>query len=98
MHPAIFLDEAQMSKKKKKKKEKVIYVDDGRTIADMSGTGKINPLIGNSSKSSERGKRRASAKEQWKTYTEAVKMMFFPMLVVLGILAVAVLLMYLIYK
>ncbi|MBQ8689454.1 MAG: hypothetical protein IJ515_03725 [Clostridia bacterium] len=87
-----------MSKNKKKKKEKVTYIDDGRTIADMSGTGKINPLIGGTSKSSERGKRRATVREQWKTYTEAVKMMFFPMLVVLGILTVAFLIMYLIYK
>ena len=26
------------NKKQKKKKEKIIYIDDGRTIADMSGT------------------------------------------------------------
>ena len=39
---------------------------------------------------------RATFKEQWKTYTDAVKMMFLPMLAVLGILAIAFLLVYLI--
>lgn len=83
-----------MSKKKKKQKpkEKVRYIDDGRTIADMSGTGKMSPLLGSS------GKKRASFKEQWKTYISAVKMMFFPMLVVLGILTIAFIIMYFAYK
>lgn len=89
-----------MSKKdkKKKKKEKVVYIDDGRTIADMSGTGRVNPLLGGGVKERQGGtKRRSTAKEQWKTYTEAVKMMFFPMLVVIAILCVAFLIMYFVY-
>ncbi len=63
--------------KNKEKKEKIVYVDDGRTIADMSGvTG---------------GRRYAprspyvpgpSFKEAWNTYWGAVKMMFGPMLMV----------------
>lgn len=59
-----------------KKKEKVKYIDDGRTIADMSGlrTGprlKSNPY-------------RPPLKfmDVLKTYFSAVKMMFMPMLVV----------------
>ena len=75
-------------KEKKKKKEKVVYVDDGRTIADMSGVG----LGGYSSKN---GRRRSTAREKWRTYWEAVKMMFVPMLVVLGIITVTFLLLYL---
>lgn len=82
--------------KNKKKKEKIIYVDDGRTIADMSA---IN------GKKTEKGEKkapkanylgRASLKEQFETYIGAVKMMFLPMLAVLGLLAVAFIILYLI--
>lgn len=60
-----------------KKKEKVKYIDDGRTIADMSGlrTGprlKSNPY-----------RPPLKAKEVMKTYFAAVKMMFMPMLIVI---------------
>lgn len=73
---------------KKKKKNKTVYVDDGSTISDMSG-------LRGSSKGHNNGLRpRASFKEQFKTYTDAVKMMFFPMLVVLGIIALAFLIVY----
>ena len=60
-----------------KKKEKIRYIDDGRTIADMSNVGggrlpQRSPL-----------QPRASLKEQWQTYKAAVKMMLTPMLVVI---------------
>ena len=58
-----------------KKKEKIQYVDDGRTIADMSGVS--GPRL-----SRKYGQPRASLKEQWQPYKAAVKMMFMPMLVV----------------
>lgn len=61
-----------------KKKEKITYVDDGRTIADMTGV-KSGPRLGNSNPHRPRPK----AKEVWRTYWEAVKMMFGPMLVFL---------------
>ncbi len=67
---------------KKPKKEKVTYIDDGRTLADMSGVrGSIL-------------RKRASAtphpkfKDAWNTYWDAVKMMFVPMLIVIGCLVV----------
>ena len=65
---------------KKKTKEKITYVDDGRTIADMSGVsgGMQWTKQGTSS----------SPKEIWNTYWSAVKMMFKPMLVVIGFLTV----------
>ena len=61
----------------KKKKEKITYIDDGRTIADMSGVSGSRP-----------GKRhpatpRPRAKDAWDTYWNAVKMMFGPMLIVI---------------
>ncbi len=69
--------------KKKAKKEKIIYYDDNSTIADMSSvnkSGKKQPP--------PPPKIRSTAKERWKTYWSAVKMMFVPMLFVLGVLVV----------
>ena len=71
----------------KKKKEKITYIDDGRTIADMSG------VTGNR-KFSSTGTT-SSPKEIWSTYWSAVKMMFKPMLVVIGFLVVLYVLAYL---
>ena len=64
----------------KKKKDKVTYYDDGRTIADMSG-------LNYGRKFSSKGTT-SSPKEIWKTYCMAVRMMFKPMLVVIGFLCV----------
>ena len=79
-----------MSKKKNKKKEKIKYIDDGRTIADMSGTSKANIFFGGTVKSGrERGSRRSSLTEQSKTFFGAMRRMFIPMLVTMGIISVA---------
>lgn len=61
----------------RKKKEKVTYVDDGRTIADMSD-------VSGGFHIPERapGVPRASLKEQLGTFWAAMKMMIRPMLVV----------------
>ena len=61
-----------------KKKDKIRYVDDGRTIADMSGVSS-GPRLGNRNPASPRPR----AKDVWNTYWGAVKMMFTPMLVVI---------------
>lgn len=61
----------------KKKKEKITYVDDGRTIADMSG-------LSNSRNNWTKRGTTSSPKEIWKTYWSAVKMMVRPMLVTIG--------------
>ena len=64
----------------KKKKEKITYIDDGRTIADMSNvTGGMDWT--------RRGTTSAP-KDILKTYFAAVRMMFKPMLVVIGFLIV----------
>lgn len=71
-----------------KKKEKITYIDDGRTIADMSGVTGGMPKANRIPYTP-----RASLKEQWQTYWAATKMMFRPMLVVvLGILVIYVIL------
>ena len=86
-----------MSKKKNKKKEKVKYIDDGRTIADMSGTSKMNVLLGGTSGNSRgRGGRHAPLKDQAKTFFGAMRMMFIPMLITMGIMTVAFGIMYVI--
>lgn len=80
-----------MSKKDKKKKEKITYIDDGRTIADMSGT---RGGLFSSSKKKERTKPTISSQQTpFQTYWNAVRMMFVPMLVVIGIITVVFLLM-----
>ena len=71
-----------------KKKEKITYVDDGRTIADMSGVGGFT-----APEKRPRYYPRASLKEQLKTFFGAMRMMFVPMLVVTaGILLIYVIL------
>ena len=67
----------------KEKKKKVKYIDDGRTIADMSAFGK-----GPAYNSNGLGRPRSTAKEKWQTYVQAVKQMFIPMLIMLGIITV----------
>lgn len=62
-----------------KKKEKIIYIDDGRTIADMS-----NVTGGFHIPKRDAYRPRASFKEIWQTYWTATKMMLRPMLVVVG--------------
>lgn len=88
---------------KKEKKEKVVYIDDGRTIADMSNVnglkkpksntqGNVPEYLGNT-----RG-RSSTFKDRWNTYWSAVKMMFLPMLVTIGILCVAFLVAWLFFN
>lgn len=74
---------------KKPKKEKVIYIDDGRTIVDMSGLPPRREWLKKGTTS--------SFKDIWRTYWSAVKMMIKPMLVVIGFICAACLIMTLIY-
>jgi hypothetical protein len=70
-----------MSKdKKKNKKEKVKYVDDGRTLYDMSalGGGNRGLHVGN-----------GTMKDQARTYFAAVRQMIIPMFITIGIICVA---------
>lgn len=80
-----------MSKKEKKKqkKEKVVYIDDGSTIADMSY---VNAKGEKRAPTQKRPKQPSTASDRWHTYVTAVKMMFKPMLVVLGAMTIIYLL------
>ena len=75
---------------KKSKKEKPIYIDDGSTVADMSSvTGKKSTKT-----NTKRSVPRSAMRDQFRTFTDAQKMMFLPMLAVLGILALVFLIIY----
>ena len=77
----------------KQKKEKITYVDDGRTIADMSGvTG------GRRFSSRPAYVPGPSFKEAWKTYWNAVKMMLVPMLVTIAGIGLIYLIVLLIFS
>ena len=77
-------------KKDKKKKEKITYVDDGRTVVDMSQLG------GRRKNDVPRKEGDHSLRAQWRTYIDSVKLMILPMLCVIGIIFLAFLILYLI--
>ncbi len=79
-----------MSKDKKKKKQKVKYIDDGRSIADMSAL--------NGGKKHSQGRASGSFSDQAKTFFGAMRMMFKPMLVAMGIITAAFFIMWVLLK
>ena len=79
---------------KKNKKQKTVYIDDGSTIADMSGLEKSKKSNHSDTGKQYSARPRASAREQWNTYVQSVKMMFLPMLVTIGIICVVFLILW----
>ena len=71
-----------------KKKKKTIYVDDGRTIADMSG-------LGGTGYPSNSAPLKSGFREKMRTYFQSVKMMILPMFITLFIIAAAFGILYL---
>lgn len=62
----------------KKKKEKITYIDDGRTLADMSAVTSRHDWVKKGTSS--------SFADIWRTYWGAVRMMLKPTLVAVGFL------------
>lgn len=84
-----------MAKKdKKQKKEKIRYVDDGSTVVDMQPLEDANRRPGQ--KPRDPGAK-GTLREQVRTYFAAVKLMFVPMLITLGIIFVSFLIMWIIF-
>jgi hypothetical protein len=85
------------SKQPKKKKEKIIYVDDGSTIADMSEVGRkpVRPAAQPSYKTPKH-EPATRAGRIWQTYKDAVRAMIGPMLVTLGGVSVIFLIIWII--
>jgi hypothetical protein len=78
---------------KKQKKEKTIYVDDGRTIADMS------EIQGGASKYFRNDIPSYSTfKEKWTTFFDAFRMMLLPTAVICGGMALVFGIMWLIFR
>ena len=77
---------------KKGKKEKITYIDDGRTIADMSG------VQGGASKYFKGTPSYSTGKEKWTTFFDAFRMMLLPTAVFGGALLVQFGLMYLLFN
>ncbi len=73
----------------KKKREKITYIDDGRTIADMSNL----PQRASWTKKGTT----SSFKDIWRTYWQATKMMLKPTLVAVGFLVVIYLIVTIIF-
>lgn len=81
----------------KKKKEKITYIDDGRTIADMSGISRKGYTPPEKVKYSRPSHYRAPLKEQLRTFFNAMGFMVLPTLAIVGILIAAFLIVYLIF-
>jgi len=77
-----------MKKKPKKKKEKVLYIDDGRSLADMSAFGSSLPTY-------SKGGKKTNYRDAANTFLKTMRMMFLPMLAVIGIISLAFLILYL---
>ena len=78
-----------MAKKEKKKKEKIRYIDDGRTISDMSG---VHDSMGWAKRGTT-----SSFGDIWKTYWNAVGMMIVPMITVICALGVIYMIIWLVF-
>ena len=92
-----------MAKKEKKKRERVVWIDDGRTIADMSnlprrGLGRSLSDARPKKEQSESEKQFYRTQPKWRdclaTYFAAVRLMFLPMLATIGIISLAFLILY----
>ena len=71
---------------KKDKKPKVKYIDDGRTLADMSGLRGVDKRYTGP---------KGGFKDHARTYWNTVKLMFVPMMVTIGIISLAFFIMWL---
>ena len=74
----------------KKKKERIVYIDDGSTVADMSGVKGNVPLRRPVRPAYEKRKPEPTTRmgQAWQTYKAAVRAMIGPMLVTLGAVSV----------
>ena len=79
-----------------KKKEKITWVDDGRTIADMSGIGGRGHADPNTFAHGNPSRYTAPIKEELQTFFDAMGFMLLPTLAIVGLLCVTYLIVYLI--
>ena len=81
-----------------KKKEKIVYIDDGSTIFDMSGLDSTKRFSKNQQQPTSRPVKQPS---RWKaivqTYFDAVKMMLLPMLIFVGAICILFLILWFLF-
>ncbi|MBR3895224.1 MAG: hypothetical protein IKJ35_08800 [Clostridia bacterium] len=84
-----------------KKKEKIIYIDDGSTVVDMSGLRQtkkpLTPDVHGYGTPNKRQKQPSRWRSIVGTYFDSMKMMLLPMLAFIGIIAVAFFFLWLIF-
>ena len=78
--------------RKKPKKEKIVYIDDGSTVVDMSALDESRRMF---KRKDPDERQRPKVLEHFKTYFQSVKIMILPMLVVVGLISVVFLLLWL---
>lgn len=86
-----------MAKKGKTKKEKITYIDDGRTIADMSGISGRGYTPEKKDGFAKPLRYRSPLREQLRTFFNAMGFMLLPTLAIVGILTLAFVIMYLLF-
>ena len=84
----------KQKKEKKAKKEKITYVDDGSRIADMSF---LDPAPRRDPMADIDKKPRPRWRQIIDTYFDSMKMMLLPTLVIVGLIAVAFAVIWLIF-
>ena len=85
----------QNKQSSKPKKEKIVWVDDGSTVADMSGVGR-KPRRDAGADATRKGKKPPSRmRDCANTYVATMRMMIVPMLVTMGIICLVFLLLWL---
>ena len=81
-----------------KKKEKIVYVDDGSTIFDMSGLDSTKRFSKNRQQPTSRPVKQPS---RWKaivqTYFDSVRMLLLPMLVFVGVICILFLILWFLF-
>ena len=76
------------------KKEKIIWVDDGRTVADMSGVSPKRSTDPTNGKYGRPSRYSAPLKEKLGTFFDAMGFMLLPTLAIAGLLCVTFLIVY----
>ena len=81
-----------------KKKEKIVYIDDGSTIFDMSGLEQTKRFSTNRQKPTSRPIRQPSRfKAILQTYFDSVRMLLLPMLVFVGAICLLFLILWFLF-
>ena len=77
-----------------KKKEKIVWVDDGRTVADMSG---VSSALNSSPKAPKTVRAYSPLREKLRTFFDTMGFMLLPTLCIMALVAAAFLFFWLLF-